>query len=557
MKKKNRIQMLMLILFTLLFLNNLNNAECLKKRNILFKRSTTSSQTATTTTLVTAPALMLTTFDTISLIYPKEMGYEKDFLHVIYKIQNSNFNNNNNSYLRIEDSIYDNKTWSIYCLISNSSGGSEIIRLRHMVPFNRRESLLKRKSSSSSSSSSLLSTKLESNQFYQIASNWSRLIIYKNSTTKILSLDINVKKRKLYWLEFNILSQKWSMAIKKLNHDLSLPIFNTFQFNSNFFSSDGYSFITVAQDYSDEIVLFISNNQTLNICYLSNMTCDDYFRSLKPFSSASSSVSSVIIQKQTTRKSNDENYDEYNLIEDVNDDYELNDKNQTDLLLHTSTSTTTTTELPPLYKFGRLMGIKYDSKEHSLYLDDYGNDRIEKITFIANTFEFSNIETILKSDSMQSPINPIMSVFYDSSYIFWIDFEEGLKTTVFKSSCIRTIYKAKEATNLRFIQIGTYKTTTKTQNRKQQSIEQQLLSNNYDSSSANVINRLISLQEANNEFQYPPDYDNYLSNEETISDQRKLKFRLALKSRANKLFIYYNISFILFLQFLTLEYFFL
>ncbi len=547
MKKKNRIQMLMLILFTLLFLNNLNNAECLKKRNILFKRSATT----TTTTLVTAPALMLTTFDTISLIYPKEMGYEKDFLHVIYKIQNTNSNNNNNtSYLRIEDSIYDNKTWSIYCLISNSSGESEIIRLRHMVPFNRRESLLKRKSSS------LLSAKLESNKFYQIASNWSRSIIYKNSTTKILSLDINVKKRKLYWLEFNILSQKWSMAIKKLNHDLSLPIFYTFQFNSNFFSSDGYSFITIAQDYLDEIVLFVSNNQTLNICYLSNMTCDDYFRSLKPFSSASlSSSSSAIIEKQTTKKSNDENYDEYNLIEDVNDDYELNDKNQTDLLLHTSTTTTTsTTELPPLYRFGRLMGIKYDHKEHSLYLDDYGNDRIEKITFISNTFEFSNIETILKSDSMQSPINPIMSVFYDSSYIFWIDFEEGLKTTVFKSSCIRTIYKAKEATNLRFIQIGTYKTT---QNRKQQSIEQQLLSNNYDSSSANVINRLISLQEANNEFQYPPDYDNYLSNEETISDQRKLKFRLALKSRGNKLFIYYNISFILFLQFLTLEYFFL
>ena len=62
----------------------------------------------------------------------------------------------------------------------------------------------------------------------------------KNSTTKILSLDINVKKRKLYWLEFNILSQKWSMAIKKLNHDLSLPIFSTFQFNSNFFYSVNY-----------------------------------------------------------------------------------------------------------------------------------------------------------------------------------------------------------------------------------------------------------------------------------------------------------------------------
>ena len=93
-------------------------------------------------TLTLAPALLLTTADSISLVYPKEMGYAKDFLHTIYKINNNNRRLNepggpgggNHSY-RIEDAVYDNRTWSIYVIVSNSSGGSEIVRLTHLIPY--------------------------------------------------------------------------------------------------------------------------------------------------------------------------------------------------------------------------------------------------------------------------------------------------------------------------------------------------------------------------------------------------------------------------------------
>jgi len=91
-----------------------------------------------------APALLLTATDSISLIYPKEMGYAKDFLHTIYKLDNRVANNETNQQsrrnlkprLRIEDAVYDNRTWSIYFILSNSSAASsQIIRLTHLVPF--------------------------------------------------------------------------------------------------------------------------------------------------------------------------------------------------------------------------------------------------------------------------------------------------------------------------------------------------------------------------------------------------------------------------------------
>ncbi len=94
--------------------------------------------------LMLAPALLLTAADSISLIYPKEMGYAKDFLHTIYKLDNRVANNETNQQsrrnlkprLRIEDAVYDNRTWSIYFILSNSSAASsQIIRLTHLVPF--------------------------------------------------------------------------------------------------------------------------------------------------------------------------------------------------------------------------------------------------------------------------------------------------------------------------------------------------------------------------------------------------------------------------------------
>lgn len=515
-------QLLLTLLIATISLN-LNNCECLSTR--VFKRSNVESGK---TSLVLAPGLMLTTSDSISLIYPKELGYEKDFLHVIYKLNTNN--DSNDSMLRIEDSVYDNQTWSIYCIISNSSGGTELIRLQHLVPFNRKKSLQNRKHLDLTTQATAIR-----NQFsYQIAANWSRSLIYKNTTTKLLNMDINVKKRKLYWFEFDTLTKKWSLVIKRLNN-LSESV-QYFTFDEYAFSNDGYSYISIAHDYEkrkqthkNDIVLFVSNNQTLNICFLTNMTCEDYFRSPSPVKTP------LIKSSKADQPVNEDDYDENDDDEEEHTDLDLNlefDK--------TSREELNLTELrveqppppppPPLHKFGQLTGIYYDKHEHALYLSDYGNDRIEKITFDKDTtkrsdYKFVSLDTIFKSDHDQSPINPIMSVFYDS-YIFWIDFEEGLKTTVFKSSCVRTIYKVKESTSLRFIQIGTFKSMEANGNGR--------LGGTFDQpDSANGLNRVVSIQEATSGLQYPPDYYNYNSNEEIMSG-KNIRFN-GLKSSAYSL----------------------
>ena len=85
--------------------------------------------------------------------------------------------------------------------------------------------------------------------------------------------------------------------------------------------------------------------------------------------------------------------------------------------------------LPPIYSFGRLMGIVYDPIEHVLFLADYGFDRVEKISFESeNSLKFKSIESILKPEfSQQAALNPLMSVYHDG-YIYWIDAEDGLKS---------------------------------------------------------------------------------------------------------------------------------
>ena len=42
--------------------------------------------------IVIANALLHTTFDSVSLIFPKEMGYKKDLRQLIYKIKTNNYN---------------------------------------------------------------------------------------------------------------------------------------------------------------------------------------------------------------------------------------------------------------------------------------------------------------------------------------------------------------------------------------------------------------------------------------------------------------------------------
>lgn len=104
-----------------------------------------------------------------------------------------------------------------------------------------------------------------------------------------------------------------------------------------------------------------------------------------------------------------------------------------------------------------------------------------------------------------------MSVFWES-FIFWIDFEEGLKTTVYKSSCVRTIYKIKDTTSLKFIQIGTFQ-------KQDTNVKASRNRDNNNKNSIHVLNRLVSLQEAaGSKFKYPPDYYFYNNNNNQKED---------------------------------------
>lgn len=90
--------------------------------------SMASDPTHTGQSTTTSPGLLLTTADTIAFIYPKEMGYENDYLHAVFKL---NLNSTSAPSYRIEDSVYDNRTWSIYFILSavstsNSSTGSTL-----------------------------------------------------------------------------------------------------------------------------------------------------------------------------------------------------------------------------------------------------------------------------------------------------------------------------------------------------------------------------------------------------------------------------------------------
>lgn len=107
---------------------------------IIIESSCQSTELPPSTSTMTNPGLLLTTADTISFIYPKEMNYEKDYLQVVLKIVNTTTTNR----YRIEDSVYDNKTWSIYFILSNwddskssnnssntiRGSGSSLIRLK-------------------------------------------------------------------------------------------------------------------------------------------------------------------------------------------------------------------------------------------------------------------------------------------------------------------------------------------------------------------------------------------------------------------------------------------
>lgn len=353
-----------------------------------------------------ASALLLTTLDTISLVYPKEMNYENDFLHIVFKLNNLSKNITFN--YRIEDAVYDNKTWSIYFILANSSGGSELIRLKRKTNFFFNNKL------SNKSQDQDEDERNSGDYSFELASNWIFNVVYKNHTSKLLSLDISLHKRKLYWFEFNKTNQKWSLVVVKLLGNLisNQKHFSHILINSRniFFSNDGYSYITIARDNQNQynpndISLFISNNESLNLCHLANMSCFDYFR-------ASFESTRPTTTKETTTR------DPYSLnIEE--DEYLYDDFERTSTSVQSSTIGVTEPsedQSGSIYKFGKLMGIKYDHETNSLFLNDYLNDRIDKLSFSNDQFKLGNIETILKSDYLSNSLshialNPIMSFF--------------------------------------------------------------------------------------------------------------------------------------------------
>jgi hypothetical protein len=93
----------------------------------------------------------------------------------------------------------------------------------------------------------------------------------------------------------------------------------------------------------------------------------------------------------------------------------------------------------------------------------------------------------VQSSPGQLPINPIMSVAYDNN-IFWTDFEDGLKSTIYKSPCIRSVYRVKNATTLKLIHI----------------IAKASINHNNKTEGGQNGYRLSSIQK--NPFLFPPDY---------------------------------------------------
>ena len=63
--------------------------------------------------IVFVSALLLTTFDSISLVYPKEMGYDKDFVQIIFRFTAHNT-------VRIEDAVYDNTSCAVYFAVTST-----------------------------------------------------------------------------------------------------------------------------------------------------------------------------------------------------------------------------------------------------------------------------------------------------------------------------------------------------------------------------------------------------------------------------------------------------
>jgi hypothetical protein len=157
-------------------------------------------------------------------------------------------------------------------------------------------------------------------------------------------------------------------------------------------------------------------------------------------------------------------------------------------------------EETPLNQFGKLTGIRYDSQENALYLNDYDNDKIQKLQFSNyENLKMASLEPILKSEYLSTSIsrinlNPIMS-FQFENYIYWADYANGVRVNLYNSTCFRTIYKVVEPMAMRLVFITSNSITYA---RPSTSFTENADS---DELTLKVIN--------GNKFKYPPDYYSY------------------------------------------------
>ena len=166
-----------------------------------------------------------------------------------------------------------------------------------------------------------------------------------------------------------------------------------------------------------------------------------------------------------------------------------------------------------VYKFGFLMGLSYVREENSLYLNDYGMDRIEKLYFHKNSLRLNKFDTLAKSNG-DTLLNPVMSVLYEKSHLFWIDYENGLNTNVVKSACIRTVYKIKRPISLKLVQMLT------------------LRQQGANSSSSDNVDLIEIFKTKKQTLKYPPDEIYTFSKKSKLKESFAMEKQIGIKSKA-------------------------
>lgn len=242
--------------------------------------------------------------------------------------------------------------------------------------------------------------------------------------------------------------------------------------------------------------MFISNNETLILCFMMNMTCIDYLRYSNP-------ANRHLLQSN-------QNEDPLNMDYAYEDDLTSSRSDTTTTMASTTVSVANKNELvrlgEPIIEYGKLVGIQYDWNDNSLVVCDYMSDKIDRIHFKDRVeFRYDYVESLLRLDSLKAidsklvTMNPVMSVQHES-YIYWIDYDEGLKTISSRASSssrdqMRLIYKIREPVALKLMFMHTPRLIDKNKN------------NNSDTSKSSLLPFLKSLQgEGGIKSKYPPDY---------------------------------------------------